>query len=175
VTDERSAELLPSWMASVVVRFDPSGVAEVLAGPGAVPLTATVHVLTSQAPMGEDQSPEREAELLAELLASLAADPPGPWQPVTGCDPISAHAELGVGIVDLDRRAAAELGQRWGQLAIYELTDEELRVVRSQPPRLGEVDAVGPRRWDGPPFGGIAPDLLTAWWAAYLAAGLPPR
>jgi hypothetical protein len=175
MTEGRIVELTPSWMASVLVRFDLGGVAEVLAGPGAVALRATVHVLTSQAPMGEDQPPEREAELLAELLASVGADPPGPWQPVVGCDPSSGHAELGVGIVGHDRSRAAALGLRWDQLAIYELSDGELRVVRSQPPGLGEVEARGPRRWDGPAMGGIGPDLLAAWWAAFRTAGLPQR
>jgi hypothetical protein len=174
---DRTAELTPAWMSSVLVRWDEAGDAHPLVGPGAdaLPGGEVLHVLTSQDPMGEAQPPARNDELLADLLASLAADPPGLWWPVTGCDPIGAHAELGVGIAGLGRAAAAELGQRWAQLAIYELEVDELRVVASQPPRLGEVLEVGPRRWDGPPLGGIAPGAIERWWAAYLRAGLAPE
>ncbi|MCB0959960.1 MAG: DUF3293 domain-containing protein, partial [Acidimicrobiales bacterium] len=148
---DRATELLASWLASVLVRWDGEGTASMLAGPEAGPLPAAgpIHVLTSQDPQGVPQPPARNAALLAELLAWAAAElPAGTWWPATGCDPVSGHAEQGIAMAGRGRAAATADGARWGQLAIYELTDDELIVVAcdgSPEPGAGLPRAA--RRW----------------------------
>ncbi|MEZ5139158.1 MAG: DUF3293 domain-containing protein [Acidimicrobiales bacterium] len=176
---ERAAELLGSWLASVLVRWDDDGVASVLAGPSAAPLPGSgpVHVLTSLDPYGEPQPVGRNDALLRDLLAWAAAElPAGSWWPATGCDPASGHAELGIAIAGRGRAAAAADGARWGQLAIYELTDEELVVVPcdgSPEPAAGFPRA--PRRWVRDAPGAILDQLpLEAWRSTFAAARARP-
>lgn len=172
---DRTAELTPAWLASVLVRWARDGEVSVLAGPGAgvLPAPGPLHVLTSQDPGGEPQPAARNRELLADLLRwADAALPAERWWLVTGCDPDTGHAEQGVAVAGRGRAAAAADGARWGQLAIYEVTDAELIVV----PCDGAPEPPGgferaPRRWpadapivrlDGLPLG--------RWWGAYAAA-----
>jgi hypothetical protein len=171
----RAAELTASWLASVLVRWARDGEVSVLAGPAAGPLPGSgpLHVLTSQDPGGEPQPPERNAALLAHLLRWADADlDPARWWLVTGCDPDTGHAEQGIAVAGLDRTTAAAHGARWGQLAIYELTDLDLVVVPCAPD-VGDRSALDrvPRRWpDGAPPVRLDGLPLARWWGAYAAA-----
>lgn len=172
---DRTAELTPSWLASVLVRWARDGEVSVLAGPGAgsLPAAAPLHVITSQDPRGEPQPTERNAVLLADLLRWADAElPAARWWLVTGCDPETGHAEQGIAVAGLERAAAAAHGARWQQLAIYELRDDELIVVPCDggPEPTGGFDRA-PRAW---PAG--APEVrldglpLARWWGAYAHA-----
>jgi hypothetical protein len=172
---DRTAELVPSWLGSVLVRWEPDGEASVLAGPSAdaLPAPGPLHVLTSQDPGGVEQQPERNQELLADLLRWAAAALGGvPWWLATGCDPTAGHAEQGIVVAGLPRSAAVAHGARWGQLAIYEVTDADLIVVPCGAAPVAEADlARTARRWpeDGPDV--QLEDLpLDRWWRAYGAA-----
>jgi hypothetical protein len=179
--ERRTDELLPSWMTSVLVCWV-GGEARTVVGVGAAPLppapaggeAGVLHVLTSQDPLGHEQPEDRNRELLGDLLA-WAADRSRAegwrWWPVTGADVHSGHAEQGIGIAGMRRTAAVAAGERWRQLAIYELTPAEVRVVPSHGGTdAGTVTAAGPRRWVALPAEGSAPapEQVAAWWRTYV-------
>lgn len=178
--EQRTGELLPSWMTSVLVGWvDGAARTVVGVGPDALPPgpdgqeVELLHVLTSQDPLGHEQPEARNRELLADLLA-WAADRSAVegwrWWPVTGADVHSGHAEQGIGIAGMARPQAVAAGERWRQLAIYELTPEEVRVVPSHGgEEAGTVTAAGPRRWGALPAGGAAPtpERVASWWRTY--------
>ena len=174
---DRTTELTPSWMASIVLWWDETGAAHELAGPEAVALpgtgTAPVHVLTSQDPLGVEQPAARNRELLRELLAWVVDETAGAsagwaWWPATGMAVDSGHAEQGIALRGASRADAVALGRRYEQLGIYEVTDDDIAVVRCDD---GEVSAVGPRRWAMPPDGTaerLAQERAAAWWRTYV-------
>ncbi|MCB0970643.1 MAG: DUF3293 domain-containing protein [Acidimicrobiales bacterium] len=169
--DARSRELAPQWLTSVVVWWDDDRRPRVLAGPGADPLPAgveVVHWLTSQDPGGTTPSPEENARLLRDLLAwaertSAAPGTAWRWWPAVGASGTDDHAEHGIVVAGMDRPGAAALGDELRQLAIYEATDGELRIVRC---RDGALTDVTPRRWpaDEPaPPGVVGAERVAAW------------
>jgi hypothetical protein len=172
---ERTAELMDQWLDSVVVWWDHAGDAAVLAGPDAAALPGdaeVVHVLTAQDPGGERQSPERNRALLGELLRWAAGEmgpPTQRWWPATGCSSDLDTFEQGVAVAGIDRRTAAALGRRFDQLAVYEATDDALRVITC---RDAAVAQEVPRRW---PAGALSvalpPEVLTRWWTTYQEVG----
>lgn len=180
--EQRTDELLPSWMTSVLVCWV-DGEGRTVVGVGAEPLppaphgaeVEALHVLTSQDPLGHEQPDTRNRELLGELLAWAAEGSAAEgwrWWPVTGADVHSGHAEQGIGIGGMSRAQAVVAGERWRQLAIYELTPEEVRVVPSHGgAEAGTVTAAGPRRWDGLPVDGRPPssEQVASWWRTYRA------
>jgi hypothetical protein len=168
-------------MTSVLVAWHAEGRASQLVGPDPEPLpagahgreVAVLHVLTSQDPLGVEQASERNLELLGDLLAWAAREAAAEgwrWWPVTGADVHSGHAEQGIGIAGLSREAAVAAGERWEQLAIYELTPALVRVVTCHGgPDAGSVTAEGPRSWAVPPAGARLPDegTVAGWWRTY--------
>jgi hypothetical protein len=52
------------------------------------------------------------------------------WWPADGRSPDDSWSEPGVAVAGLDRDAACVLGERYRQLAVYELTGDDVRVVR---------------------------------------------
>lgn len=178
--EQRTDELLPSWMTSVLVGWV-DGAARTVVGVRPEPLppapdgreVEVLHVLTSQDPLGQEQSEARNRELLADLLAWAADRSTAEgwrWWPVTGADVHSGHAEQGIGIAGMARPQAVAAGERWRQLAIYELTPEEVRVVPSHGgEEAGTVTAAGPRRWSALPAQGSppTPEQVASWWRTY--------
>ena len=86
-------------------------------------------VLTAWNPGGVDRdretNDEAERVLEAELTGAGRA-----WWPADGRSPDDSWSEPGVAVAGLDRAAACALGERYGQLAVYELTGDLVRVVR---------------------------------------------
>lgn len=170
--DARTRDLAPAWMTSTVLWWDRDGRASVVAGPGAGPLpggdAAVLHVLTAQDPWGEPQTEARNLELLGDLLVWATGTLSVPWWPATGSELDRSHHEQGIAVAGLGRAEAAAAGARFDQLAIYEVTDELLRVVSCPDAR---VEAEGARRWAGPdgdPARPAVPDHVAArWWSVY--------
>jgi Protein of unknown function (DUF3293) len=86
-------------------------------------------VLTAWNPGGVER--DRAANDAAEraLEAELTADGRS-WWPADGHSPDESWSEPGAAVGSLDRDAACALGEQFGQLAVYELTDAVVRVVR---------------------------------------------
>ena len=80
--------------------------------------------------------------------------------PAIGRSRDGSWSEPGVAVAGLDRDAACELGQRYRQLAVYELTEHEVRVVRSRAARSstrphagnGHCPRASPRGGSAGPF-----------------------
>ena len=101
-----------------------------LRGPSIDPLPADpLFVLTAWNPGGVDHDRETNdaAESVLERELSEAART---WWPADGRSPDDSWSEPGVAVAGLDRDSACALGERYGQLAVYELTAEVVRVVR---------------------------------------------
>ena len=101
-----------------------------LRGPRVDPLPSDpLFVLTAWNPGGVDRdretNDEAERVLEAELTGAGRA-----WWPADGRSPDDSWSEPGVAVAGLDRAAACALGERYGQLAVYELTGDLVRVVR---------------------------------------------
>jgi hypothetical protein len=86
-------------------------------------------VLTAWNPGGVDRDHEANDTAEHELEAELT-NHGRTWWPADGRSPDNSWSEPGVAVAGLDRDAACTLGQRYGQLAVYELTDAVVRVVR---------------------------------------------
>jgi hypothetical protein len=86
-------------------------------------------VLTAWNPGGADRDAADNEAAERELEAELSGEG-HTWWPADGRSPDDSWAEPGVAIAGLDRDAACALGERFGQLAVYELTDAVVRVVR---------------------------------------------
>jgi len=101
-----------------------------LRGPEVDPLpTDPVFVLTAWNPGGLDRGQAENDEAERMLEAELASADALFW-PALGRSPDDSWAEPGVAVAGCDRGAACALGERYGQLAVYELTDAVVRVVR---------------------------------------------
>ena len=101
-----------------------------LRGPEVDPLPADpLFVLTAWNPGGADRDRAANDEAERDLEAELASADALFW-PALGRSPDDSWSEPGVAVAGLDRDAACALGDRYGQLAVYELTDDLVRVVR---------------------------------------------
>ena len=102
-----------------------------LRGPAVDPLPAAapVFVLTAWNPGGVDRdqvaNDDAERVLERELTSADALF----WSAL-GHSPDDSWSEPGVAAAGFDRAGACALGERYGQLAVYELTDDLVRVVR---------------------------------------------
>ena len=102
-----------------------------LRGPDAesLPHGAPIFVLTAYNPGGVDRDQaENEASerLLERELSSAGATS---W-PALGNSRDGSWSEPGVALADFGRAEACALGDCYGQLAVYELTAEQVHVVR---------------------------------------------
>lgn len=132
-------ELLALWLRTVVTV---EGAVVSGAGAGPLPFTPPVHVLTAWNPQSTERSPADNSAADARLVTDLDAAGLA-HRRATGADPEGTWAEDGHAVAGLDRPAAAELGRRYGQHAVYELTEAEVLVVECE---RGAVVGRGPRR-----------------------------
>jgi uncharacterized protein DUF3293 len=102
-----------------------------LRGPEVDPLPADpLFVLTAWNPGGIDR--DRAANEAAERVLEAELTGGGlTWWLADGRSPDDSWSEPGVAVAGFDRDAACALGERYGQLAVYELTAELVFVVRS--------------------------------------------
>lgn len=109
-----------------------------LTGPEGIDLpdvARTTHVLTAWNPGSATRSlDENQAanEELRHLLERHGYEP----VPGVGCSPDRRWCEESLVVTGMTRSAAAELAERFGQIAIFELTDDELLVVRARDARV---------------------------------------
>jgi acetyl esterase/lipase len=87
-----------------------------------------VHLVTAYNPGGHDRPEVENAAANAELEAELSARSLR-WLRAVGRDESSSWVEPGCCVLGLDREQAAELGRRYGQLAVYEISPEAVSVV----------------------------------------------
>jgi len=93
------------------------------------PPATPLFVLTAYNPGGEARDRDRneadQRRLERELIAIGVSFWPADGQSVDG-----SWSEPGVAVGGLDRAEACELGRRYGQLAVYELDEHDVHVVR---------------------------------------------
>jgi hypothetical protein len=96
---------------------------------GAFPFASPVAFLTADNPEGEAVSEAvntRRRELLADALDALGLA----WRPAVGGDPDDVeHLEPGAVVLGVDLAAAATLGKRFRQAAVYVWTPLALHLV----------------------------------------------
>ena len=85
-------------------------------------------MLTAHNPNGIERNPALNDADQAKLERELAALGLTFW-PATGRSRDGSWSEPGFAIAGVDRAQACELGSRYGQLAVYELTADEVYVV----------------------------------------------
>ena len=113
-----------------------------LTGPDAsrgLPTPGPLHVLTAWDPGGSPTEPSsNEAahrRLVAELRRSGAR-----WWPSEGRDRSGPYRDRGVAISGMERGRALRLADRFGQVAIYELSDESTTILACRSDRALRVD-----------------------------------
>jgi hypothetical protein len=100
-----------------------------------LPAAAPIFVLTAYNPGGVDRG-EAENEADERLLERELSAAGVPYRPALGRSPDGSWSEPGVAVARFDRAGACALGDRWGQLAVYELTDDQVLVVRGVDARI---------------------------------------
>jgi hypothetical protein len=127
VTDEDHWDLY----ADAVIDCEIEGLRQPLRGPdaGALPGATPIFVLTAYNPRGRERDRARNEDDEQRLEHDLASTGTTFW-PATGSSRDASWSEPGVAVVGLDRVGACELGRRYGQLAVYELTADHVHVVR---------------------------------------------
>jgi Protein of unknown function (DUF3293) len=117
--------------ADAIIECEIDGQVQCLRGPNAerLPARAPLFVLTAHNPGGvtRDQVINDAAERTLEQ--DLTSDGLTFW-PATGRSPDASWSEPGVAVIGLDRSRACEIGNRYGQLGVFELTEDEVHVVR---------------------------------------------
>jgi hypothetical protein len=115
-----------------------------LRGPDAerLPARAPIFVLTAYNPGGVDRDHARNEAAERTLERELASRGLTFWVAL-GRSRDDSWSEPGVALAGIDRADACELGDRYGQLAVYELTDDHVYVVRCD---LAEIVRTGERR-----------------------------
>jgi hypothetical protein len=106
-------------------------------------------ILTAFATTGETWS--KEANRVADRALEEVLRATGAWmRRLTGYDPATGHAEAGWAVA-LDFDTAREIGRRFHQDAIFEISGDELRVTRCQGEGGSAVIGSFRERLDGPP------------------------
>jgi hypothetical protein len=113
-----------------------------LRGPNAEPLPtpAPIFVMTGYNPGGVDRDDALNEVSERALERDLTSDGATFW-PAIGSSPDASWSEPGVAVAGLDRTRACAYGRRYGQLAVYELTAEEVYVVRCDDNRIVRTGA----------------------------------
>jgi hypothetical protein len=171
--------LLPHFLDTIVITWLDGSVASLTGAwandlPG--PDGRAIHVITAANPSGvtanqaevEPVSERRHAELLLDVDQLAEADHSEiQWWPALGTSPDGIHAELSVAVSGLDRSDAVDLGRRFDQLAIFELTAETQAVVSC-------IDAADPVEVPRTPWNLRASELtydqIDRWWSAQTRA-----
>jgi hypothetical protein len=101
-----------------------------LRGPSVDPLPVDpLFVLTAWNPGGVDRD-RSDNDAAERVLETELSDLGLTWWPADGHSPDDSWSEPGVAVAGIDRDAACALGERYGQLAVYEFTAALVRVVR---------------------------------------------
>jgi hypothetical protein len=117
--------------ADAVIECELDGRPVTLRGPGAgeLPAQAPLFVVTAYNPNGIARDHARNEAAQAALEADVQQGGGLAW-PATGQSRDASWSEPGVAVGGFDRAAACDLGRRYDQLAVFELTADELHVVR---------------------------------------------
>jgi hypothetical protein len=102
-----------------------------LRGPSAEPLPPgePIFVLTAYNPGGEDRADSLNEVSERALERELASEGAAFWLAI-GRSRDGSWSEPGIAVARFDRARACAYGARYGQLAVYELTADEVHVVR---------------------------------------------
>ena len=95
---------------------------------GPFPFGTSATFVTADNPGGATRPPLENEERRVGLAASLDAAGLG-WHPAVGGEPDGDHLEPGVVVLGLALDAAADLGARFGQVAIYQWTPDALHLL----------------------------------------------
>lgn len=168
----RLAAFAPHFITAIVAVWHSDGSRTVLTGPGAAPLPGPepLWVITASDPDGRELHIEENIARHADLLNAVdgyavgpgrvAAGDRGRWWPAVGSTACGAHHELSVAVSGITEERAKAIGLRFGQLAIFEITEEMLRLV----PCIDGSDVdERPRRWDLPADPGLTVEMLARW------------
>ena len=114
-----------------IIEIEIAGRTQCVRGPNAEPLPvdAPMFVLTAYNPGGEDRDDSLNEVSERALEHELSSDGAMFW-PALGRSPDGSWSEPGVAVSGVDRTQACAYGDRYGQLAIYELTEDQVHVVR---------------------------------------------
>ena len=97
--------------------------------PEALPGDAPIFTVTAYNPNGVEREAAVNAAAEQELEHELTLIGAQFW-PATGRSLDGSWSEPGVAIAGLERADACDLGRRYGQLGVFELTESEVHVVR---------------------------------------------
>ena len=120
--------------------------------------------------MSDEENRGRHAQLLRTVddIAGIGRSPRAiRWWPAVATSPDGAHAELSVALAGLSRADAVALGLRFGQLTVFELTDEVQSVVPCVDSASG-AEALRHRHVDGEEL--LISDQVERWRAAHAEA-----
>ena len=95
----------------------------------ALPGDAPIFTVTAYNPSGVEREEVVNAAAEQELEQELTRIGAQFW-PATGRSLDGSWSEPGVAIAGLERADACDLGRRYGQLGVFELTESEVHVVR---------------------------------------------
>ena len=114
-----------------IIEIEVDGRERCVRGPNAEPLPADapLFVLTAYNPGGEDRD-DALNEVSARALESELSSEEVTFWPALGRSRDGSWSEPGVALAMFDRTRACAYGDRYGQLAIYELTPDDVHVVR---------------------------------------------
>ena len=113
---------------------------------GPFPFSGPATFVTAVNPRGQPAPPEDNARRRDELTRHLAATGLE-WHPAIGGDPDGDHLEPGAVVLGLDLAAAAALGARFDQMAVYVWEPGALHLVTCTG---GRHDELGYRSMPGP-------------------------
>jgi hypothetical protein len=118
--------------AGALIDCEVDGRVRCLRGPNAGPLPADapIFVMTAYNPGGEDRDDCLNEVSERALERELSSEEVTFWS-AKGRSRDASWSEPGVAAAGLDRTRACAYGLRYGQLAVYELTEDAVHVVRS--------------------------------------------
>jgi hypothetical protein len=114
-----------------IIEIEVDGRKRCVRGPNAdaLPAHGPIFVLTAYNPGGEDLDAARNEVSERALERELASEEVTVW-PALGRSRDASWSEPGVALAGFDRTRACAYGNRYGQLAVYELTADDVHVVR---------------------------------------------
>jgi len=117
--------------ADALIDCEIDGQLRCLRGPSsdALPAGGSIIVLSAYNPAGVSQDHALNEAAEARLERDLAAIGVTIW-PALGRSRDASWSEPGVAVAGLGRVRACEIGSRYGQLAVFELTADDVHVVR---------------------------------------------
>jgi hypothetical protein len=124
-------EHLWNLWAEALIDCEIDGETRCVRGPDAQPLPGAepIFTVTAYNPNGIERDEAINVAAEHELEQELARIGATFW-PATGRSPDGSWSEPGVAITGLERADACDLGRRYGQLGVFELTEDEVHVVR---------------------------------------------